>query len=171
MLDEAAIREFVGNDYARLVNAVALVTGSVDVAEDLVQEATARAWSRSARGEEIASLPNWVAAVALNLSRSRWRRLGVERRAHPQMTVAAIQAEPPADRVDVERALAALPRRQRQVAVLRYLLDMPTHEVAQVLGVSDGTVKNSLAKARATLAARLRLDDDDVEVTDDVADR
>lgn len=171
MLDEAAIREFVRNDYARLVNAVALVTGSVDVAEDMVQEATARAWSRSARGEDIASLPSWVAAMALNLSRSRWRRIGVERGAQPKLAIAAARAEPPADRVDVERALAALPRRQRQVAVLRYLLNMPTREVAQVLGVSDGTVKNSLAKARATLASRLRLDDDDVEVTNDATDR
>jgi RNA polymerase sigma factor (sigma-70 family) len=56
-------------------------------------------------------------------------------------------------------ALAALPRRQRQIAVLRYFLQMDTRQVADALGVSEGTVKNSLSKARTALAARLRVDE------------
>jgi RNA polymerase sigma-70 factor (ECF subfamily) len=167
-MDEAAVREFVSRDYARVVNAVAYVAGSVEVAEDLVQEALARAWARSARGETIESLPNWVAAVALNLSRSRWRRVLVERR-HASSLADAPAAGPNPDRVDVMRALASLPRRQREVAVLRYLLGMSTREVAATLHVGEGTVKNSLAKARLSLAARLRIDD--AEVVNDVPDR
>ncbi|TMK93274.1 MAG: sigma-70 family RNA polymerase sigma factor [Actinobacteria bacterium] len=63
------------------------------------------------------------------------------------------------DRVDVQRALAGLPRRQRQIAVLRYFLQMDTREVADALGVSEGTVKNSLSKARDALAAHLQIDE------------
>jgi RNA polymerase sigma-70 factor (ECF subfamily) len=168
-MDDAAVREFVSRDYARVVNAVAFVAGSVEVAEDLVQEALARAWARSSRGETIESLPNWVAAVALNLSRSRWRRVLVERRHATRLMDATAAAGPDPDRVDVMRALASLPRRQREVAVLRYLLGMSTREVAAALHVGEGTVKNSLAKARQALAARLRVDD--AEVVNDVPDR
>ena len=165
---DPTITEFVQRDYPRLVNAVALVTGSYPEAEDLVQEALARAWSRIDRGLTIDSLPNWVAAVALNLSRSRWRRLVVERRALERMDVTP--AAPPDDvQADVARALATLPRRQREVSVLRYLMAMPTREVAEVLGISEGTVKNSLSKARDALAIQLAIEDE--EVGSDVEDR
>lgn len=169
MLDETAIGAFVREDYPRLVNAVAMVTGSYPAAEDMVQEALARAWSRIDRGESIDSLPNWVAAVALNLSRSRWRRLVLERHAGERLVHADTMPAPSDDHIDVSRALAGLPRRQREVAVLRYLIDMSTREVAETLGVGEGTVKNSLAKARTALAERLRVVD--TEVPDDVKDR
>jgi RNA polymerase sigma-70 factor (ECF subfamily) len=160
--DDATITEFVHRDYARLVNAVALLLRERSAAEDLVQEALARAWERMDRGVRIESLPNWVAAVALNLARSRWRRLLVERRAQQRWMTDSEQPPSNAEAVDVARALAALPRRQREVAVLRYLLAFPTRDVAEVLGVSEGTVKNSLSKARAALAAALAIDDEEV---------
>jgi RNA polymerase sigma factor (sigma-70 family) len=64
-----------------------------------------------------------------------------------------------ADHVDVWVALAELPRRQREVTVLRYFLQMSTQETAAALGVGEGTVKNSLSKARSALAQTLRIDD------------
>ena len=66
-------------------------------------------------------------------------------------------------------ALAALPRRQREVAVVRFLLEMSTAEVATTLGISEGTVKSSLARARAHLIDALALHD--AEVTNDVEGR
>jgi DNA-directed RNA polymerase specialized sigma24 family protein len=56
LLDDATIRTFLRDDYARVVGAVALVSGSRPAAEDAVQEALLRAWSRSERGEPIDSL-------------------------------------------------------------------------------------------------------------------
>jgi RNA polymerase sigma-70 factor (ECF subfamily) len=163
LLDEAAIREFLRTDYARMTAAVALVAGSRSAAEDAVQEAILRAWERSDRGEHIESMPHWVATVALNLSRSSIRRLFAERRARERLTRTATTNDPSADdRLDVERAIAALPRRQRETIVLRYLLDMNTREVAETLGVSEGTVKSSLARGRRTLATSLRVDDMEV---------
>ena len=159
-MDDATIREFLSRDYPRLVNAVAMVAGSYPVAEDAVQEALVRAWTRSDRGEPIDSLPNWVAAVALNLSRSGRRRTRSERQARDRLDAVAPRsvAGPDGTRLDLFAALAALPRRQREVAVLRYLLGLSTRETAQVLSISEGTVKNSLSHARDALAVSLRAD-------------
>lgn len=160
MLDDTTIREFLRDDYPRLVNAVALLTGDVSAAEDAVQEALVRAWIRSDRGDVIESLPAWIAVAAMNLTRSRWRRVTAERRARARLASAVARDDVRSvDRVDVERALAGLPRRQRQIAVLRYFLQMDTREVADALGVTEGTVKNSLSKARAALAVDLRIDE------------
>ncbi|TMK90374.1 MAG: sigma-70 family RNA polymerase sigma factor [Actinobacteria bacterium] len=158
-VDEVELQEFLRERYPRLVGAVALVTGDAASAEDAVQEAIVRAWERTERGEQIVALDRWVAAVAMNLSRSRLRRLRVERLARP-MLVAAPPVQPSADRIDVARALADLPRRQREVAVLRYLLDLSTEEIAEQMRTSEGTVKSQLFKARAHLAEALSLVED-----------
>ena len=135
-----------------------------------MQEALVRAWMRSERGEHVASLPAWVAAAALNLTRSGWRRAMAERRARGRFRAEAGSAvEPSAEQVDVARALEALPRRQREVAVLRYLLEMSTAEVAAALGITEGTVKSSLARARTHLVEALAVHD--TEVTNDVEGR
>jgi RNA polymerase sigma-70 factor (ECF subfamily) len=169
-LDEAEIRGFLSRDYPRLVNAVALASGSYPAAEDAVQEALVRAWIRSQRGEQVESLPAWVAAVALNLTRSGWRRTMAERRARRRFSERSVSAATPgAEHVDVARALEALPRRQREVAVLRYLLELSTAEVARTLGITEGTVKSSLARARAHLVEALAVHD--TEVTNDVEGR
>ena len=115
-------------DYPRLVNAMALVSGSSAAAEDAVQEALARAWELSERGKYIESVPAWVATVARNLLRDRFRR------------------------AMAERALASLPPRQREVAVFHYFLDLGVAEIASLLGVPEGTVKSALHRARRSLA-------------------
>ena len=158
MLDEAEIRRFLRDEYPRLVSAVALVAGDLATAEDSVQEAVVRAWERSERGEAIESLDRLIATVALNLSRSRLRHLRVERLARPRLARTEIQQPVSDEDLDVRRALAALPRRQREVAVLHYLLDLGTRDVAVVMGTSEGTVKSQLSKARANLFITLGLD-------------
>jgi len=169
-LDDAEIRGFLEREYPRVVNAVALASGSYPAAEDAVQEALVRAWMRSERGEQLESLPAWVAAVALNQTRSGWRRAMAERRARHRMPPrSSVEAPPSEDHLEVARALSTLPRRQREVAVLRYLLEMSTAEVAAALGIGEGTVKSSLARARAHLVDALAMHDD--EVTNDVEGR
>jgi RNA polymerase sigma factor (sigma-70 family) len=116
------------------------------------------------------SLPAWVAAVALNQTRSGWRRAMAERRARRRMPESpAALPGPSDDHMDVASALATLPRRQREVAVLRYLLEMSTAEVAAALGIGEGTVKSTLARARTHLARTLAIHDD--EVANDVEGR
>ena len=118
-----------------------------------MQEAVARAWERSERGADIASLTAWVTTVSLNLARSRLRRVAAERRARARLgTGDRSPNQSPEDRVHVTRALAALPRRQREATVLRYYLGMDVKEVADVLGMSEGTAKTTLFRARRALS-------------------
>jgi RNA polymerase sigma factor (sigma-70 family) len=121
-----------------------------------VQEAVVRAWERSERGADIESLTAWVTTVSLNLARSRLRRVAAERRARARLGAGeSSPRESPEDRMDVTRALAALPRRQREATVLRYYLGMDMKEVAEVLGMSEGTAKTTLFRARRTLSRAL----------------
>ncbi len=159
MIDETAIRIFIGTRYPQLVTAIALMLGSRPAAEDAVQEALARAWERSLRGVHIENLEAWVTTVALNLGRSGLRRLISERRARARLRGAGrlggLAPEPSGDRVDVVRALRELPRRQRETTVLRYYLDLDVTEIAAVLRIKEGTAKTTLHRARLGLAERL----------------
>jgi RNA polymerase sigma-70 factor, ECF subfamily len=149
--------------YPRLVAGVALIDGSRAGAEDAVQEALARAWERSERGERIESLPAWVTRVAMNLSKSRLRRVRAEARGKERLPGGAKVETSADDRLDVVRALAALPRRQRETTVLRYYLGLDVAEIAAALEVSEGTVKTSLHRARLALAEELGEHDPDEE--------
>ncbi|MGH8985178.1 MAG: RNA polymerase sigma factor [Acidimicrobiia bacterium] len=156
---EERIREFVGGEYRQVVGTVELVCGSLPAAEDAVQEALARAWEREARGEEIRSLAAWVTTVALNLARSHLRRLRTERRARDRLVPLARTAHDTPGAAGeahaVREALRALPRRQREVTALRYYLGLDVNEIADHLGISDGTVKSLLFRARQALAETL----------------
>jgi RNA polymerase sigma-70 factor (ECF subfamily) len=154
LLDEVTIRQFLHNAYPKLVAGVAVVAGSRPVAEDSVQEALARAWERSERGEEIRNLEAWVTTVAMNLARSGLRRLRSERAMRERLGDREPTAAPET-RVDVVRALSALTRRQREATVLRYYLGYDVKEIAEILGVREGTAKTTLHRARQALALRL----------------
>ena len=157
LLDEVTIREFLATTYPRLVAGMALITGSRATAEDAVQEALARAWERSERGEQIESLPAWVTRVAMNLSKSRLRRMRVEARHRDgvAMTSVADGGAASDSRIDIRRALADLSHRQREVTVLRYYVGWNVAEIARALELNEGTVKTSLFRARKALAAAL----------------
>jgi RNA polymerase sigma-70 factor (ECF subfamily) len=129
--------------------------GDRSAAEDAVQEALARAWDRLDRGQPIDALDRWTAVVAFNVVRSRFRRLRRE-----DLTDALLPAGGHVDgHPDPDGALLAavrrLPHRQRVSVLLVYYLDLSLREAAEVMNVSEGTVKNALFRARQTLAAQL----------------
>ena len=62
--------------------------------------------------------------------------------------------------VDLRDAVATLPTRQREVVVLHYYLGYPVREIAGLLAVSEGNVKNALFRARASLATALRVEEE-----------
>jgi len=98
--------------------------------------------------------------VAANLATSGLRRRVVEARALARL---AARREPaldplPAENADFWRAVRALPQRQAQAVALYYLEDRSIAQTAVVLDCAEGTVRAHLAKARRTLARRLRLD-------------
>jgi RNA polymerase sigma-70 factor (sigma-E family) len=106
-------------------------------AEDVAQEVLARA---VLRWRSLADKPGgWVATVAANLAIDRYRR---RRRSHLVHTPTASVLDPNVSlRLDLVHALRGLPRRQRQVVVMRYLADWSEQDVARELGCSLGTVK------------------------------
>jgi RNA polymerase sigma-70 factor (ECF subfamily) len=164
-LDEVEVRRLIQEAYPKLVAGLTLVSGSRAAAEDAVLEALARWWERSSRGQHIDSPEAWMTTVAFNLARSRLRRLRAERRARERLQPRSVQ-EPTPEATDLRRALAELPTREREAVVLHYYLDLPVAEVAAIQGVSDGTVKTSLHRARRQLAESLAEHDVPTEEAD-----
>ena len=157
-LTDEDLSQFLGGPYASIVRAVALVTGDVAAAEDAVHEAIARAWERR---REIQHLDRWVVTTALNLARSRHRKMRRETQGPIPERAAAGGTEELS--VDFRRTLARLPRRQREVVILHYLLDMSVSDVAAALGLSEGGTKHALYRARESLASALVLDTPEVD--------
>jgi RNA polymerase sigma factor (sigma-70 family) len=101
-----------------------------------------------------------VAVVATNIMRSGFRRILAERRAAARGGSGAVlgRAQELAaadDRVDVARAIQGLPRRQREVLVLRYFADLGLADIARAVGTSEGAVRGTLHRARGALARAL----------------
>jgi len=132
--------------------------GSREDAADCAQEACARACADWRKLSGTGSPLPWVVRVSSNLAIDRWRRSRRARAHEAAFVTAAIDPGP--ERLDLYRALDALPRRQREVVVLRYLADLPETEVAAVIGCSLGTVKSNAARARAALRAVLTIEED-----------
>ena len=169
-LDEERIRAFVLEDYPRIVTGLAVMCGNRVLAEDAVQDALAKAWERSERGEHIDQLAAWVTVVARNALKSWFRRVGAERRARASLQQPAEARESTGmtdDQVDVMRALAGLTAIQRETTVLHYYLGMTVTEIARALKVNEGTVKSTLYRARQILAPALGVEDPWEGVTHD----
>lgn len=104
--------------------------------------------------------------VALNRSRSVWRRLRSERDAWTRLSPEPGAAAEGDETIDIARALRKLPRRQREVVVLHYYLGFTAEGIGEVLGVTDGTVKTGLHRARKALS--LALGNSEVEEVSDL---
>jgi RNA polymerase sigma factor (sigma-70 family) len=141
------------DDLYRLAYRVAFrVVGSREEAEDIAQESlvkTCMSWRRVAAYAEA-----FTAKVAGGRAIDSWRR----QRRRPEPETAGVTADT-VDRVGVRlelrEALAQLPRRQREVVVLRYLADVSEADVAAALGCSAGTVKQHASRGLDALRARL----------------
>jgi RNA polymerase sigma-70 factor, ECF subfamily len=163
--DTADFDDFYLATVRRVVLYLYATCGDRAEAQDVAQEAFARAWQHWAKIGRYDDPEAWVRRVAWRLMINRWR--GVRRwlAARSRMGPPAdVSVGPSPDRVAVVRALQQLPKHQRQVIALHYLLDMPIQDIAASLGVPAGTVKAQLSRARAALA-RL-LDDNEQEISD-----
>ena len=157
---EAASRqdfdEFYSSSAARLVRHGYALTGDLAEAQDIAQEAFARAWQRWSMVRECDSPEAWVRRVATNLAASRWRRIRVARAAAGH---AADQHAPEVstDTVALVSGLRTLPERQRTVLVLHYMCDLTVDQIAAELGCPPGSVKSWLSRGRTALAAAVRI--------------
>lgn len=127
------------------------VLGDRGDAEDVAQETLARTAVRWSRLEDRPE--GWVTRVASNLAIDRYRR---RRRPLIAMTGPVGVVDPYlGERGDLVAALRRLPRRQREVVVMRYLADLSEAQVALEMGCSVGTVKSHGARGLASLRRHL----------------
>jgi RNA polymerase sigma-70 factor, ECF subfamily len=152
--------------FPRLVGQLGLITGDLAEAEDLVQEALARASARWSRLRAYDVPEAWVRRVALNLAADRTRR--VRRRLAALARIGPPPLVPPLseDALVVAAALRTLPLAHRQVLVLHYLADLPVDQIAAELGIPSSTVRGRLARARRVLATQLNDHAEEVRTTD-----
>jgi len=149
--DPPDIEELYAAHAAGLVRQLFAYTGDVATAQDVVQEAFARAlarWERVGRYDDPVA---WLRRVAWNLATSRWRRLRGAAGNIPDRAVAG----PGPDRVALVAALSRLPATHRRAVVLHYLGDLATAEIARQEGVAESTVRVWLHRGRIALAAFL----------------
>ena len=153
-----AVRQAYQAHYRRLVAALYALTGDHAEAQDLVQEAYARALARPKQFLDVADPEAWLRTVAMNLARTRWRRRrlfdSLVRTGRVARPVESIPGVDP-DRVALVAALQQLSQATRETIVLHHLADMSVHEVSEALGVPVGTVKARLSRGRAMLATLL----------------
>jgi RNA polymerase sigma-70 factor (ECF subfamily) len=127
-------------------------------AEDAAQEALVRAWQSGSR-EAVRNRYAWLTRIARNEAlRVGAREAGLARRCVPDDEVELPAAEDERgawDRLTTTVALATLPHGDREVLYLRYLEDLSQTEVADRLGIPEGTAKVRLHRARKRLAAEL----------------
>lgn len=153
---ESRYNVWVGEHYRFLLRSAWALTGSRALAEDVVQDCFANAWTHRAQLRDPALARAWLFQI---MRRSAWRHL------EPAVPAPALDddalpdtAAPDArldDKLDVVKALARIAPIHREVLVLHYFDDMPTARMAEALEIAPGTVLSRLARARAALKAAL----------------
>jgi RNA polymerase sigma-70 factor (sigma-E family) len=158
------VDEFVADLYRvhalALVRVAKLLLRDQSTAEDVVQDAFLGLYRALPRLRDHDQILPYLRAAVVNRSRSvlRSRRRALLRK---------VQHEPPAssaesaamvgeDRRAALAAVSRLPRRAREVLVLRYYLDLPDPEIAAALGVSRGTVSSTASRGLAVIARELK---------------
>jgi RNA polymerase sigma-70 factor (sigma-E family) len=156
--DEAIVALYTMH-YRSLVRMAALLLRDSAAAEDVVQDAfvaTHRSWRRLRDPENALA---YLRQAVVNRSRSKLRRRQVEDRHAPQPMPAGASAEDGAihavERSAVVAALGRLPRRQREVLVLRYYSDLSEAQIADALAISNGAVKSHASRGIAALRETL----------------
>ena len=138
-----------------------LMTGNRALAEEQVQEAFLSAW-QGIRGFQLGRpFKPWLVRILINAVLGQRRRralttVPLEESDRPEDSPSVDEAvEALADRQSVRRALTGLPPDQRQVVVLRYFADLTVRQVAQAMGIREGTVKSRLHRSLQQMRRQL----------------
>ncbi len=152
---EVSFDELYRIEYPRLVRVAYALTGRVDVAEEVTQDAFAKAYSRWAKVAKLESPGGYLRRMVVNNAMSSLRRRASEMRALMRFRsgVDEIAVTPEVD--DFWRLVRTLPPRQAQVVALYYADEQSTAAIAEVLQIAEGTVRATLAQARDSLRTRM----------------
>jgi RNA polymerase sigma-70 factor (sigma-E family) len=155
-----AVTELFRVHHLELVRLALVVVGDLGTAEDVVQDVFERLHRRWPRLRDEASGLAYARSSVLNACRSVHRRSAVARKYAGRLAIApglsADTAQESAERSSMLTALRGLPRRQREVLVLRYYADLNVAEVSGTLGITPGAVRSTTTRGLAALGRALK---------------
>jgi len=162
---DLAIERLYLEHWNQLVRLSVLLVRDTGQAEEIAQDAFVELHRRWGRLDDPERAPAYLRQTVVNRSRSALRHRGVVQRHLARQH--AVDLAPAADEpvlADSRRrivldALQRLPRRQREVLVLRYYLELSEAEIAETLGISRGAVKSHASRGSATLRPLLEARD------------
>jgi RNA polymerase sigma-70 factor, ECF subfamily len=157
--DTAAFERVYRAHMPRIFNLARRMAGP-DAAEELTQDVFVRAWQKLGTFRGDASFGTWLHRLAVNVIIERFRSLGTQRDrflADGEETLARLSSPRPSGdfRMDFDSALARLPHAARNVFLLHDVEGYKHHEIGSLLGISAGTSKSQLHRARTLMRTHL----------------
>ena len=160
---EQTLIQMVSEHQSALKNLCYMILHDEALAEDAVQETFLKAYKGLAKFRGDCGQKTWLMRIAVNtcrdMQRTSWFR-HEDRRVSPDMMFNAQAVQPDDDREELALAIVALPRKDKEVVLLRYYQDMTIKEIAQTLGIAPSSVCNRLKRAEKKL--RITLEGRDV---------
>jgi RNA polymerase sigma-70 factor, ECF subfamily len=174
--DEAAFNEMVSRYWNRIYSMVLHLLRNQQDAEEVTQDAFIRAHRGLANFRGESAFSTWLYQIATNLARNRywywWRRKRDKTvsfdqpisadNATPLSEVFATELETPEDATVTQEFVARIAEgmeklspKHREILILRNVKNLSYEEIAEILGISVGTVKSRIARARESLRAKL----------------
>jgi RNA polymerase sigma-70 factor (ECF subfamily) len=168
--DAAAFEQLVRRHQHAVIGTVAKMLGSPRDAEDIAQQVFLRVWKSAPRYEPTAKFTTWLFTITRNLvfnecrRRHRHQEVSIDEREDEHHIEAVDDATTPPDQATlhaeleaaIDRAIQALPEKQRMAVVLRRYEELPYEDIAAALGLSLPAVKSVLFRARAQLKELLK---------------
>lgn len=154
--DRSAFDVFVRKYIDRIASVAARSLGDRDEALDVAQDVFTLAWTALRSWSGDGQVFSWLYRTTLNLVSHRRRRRGKVRPMETLPERAARDPEPDELTGILKETLDSLPERQRDVFILRHEAGLPLAEIAERLGLAEGTVKIHLHRALSALRDRLK---------------
>jgi RNA polymerase sigma-70 factor (sigma-E family) len=155
---------FVASHHRRLVGILMLHAGSQDRAEELAQESLIKLLKNWDQVRRMSNPWAWLATVAINLSRSRWRRKVMAERLERRLPSRSEACPDHEGTTELLLVVGALPHRQRTALLLRHYAGLSVRDAAAAMGCAEGTVKSLTSRAierlRTDLSAEINDADD-----------
>jgi len=160
-MDEEAFRAFYTRTSGMVWAYLARATNDPAAADDLLQESFYRLLRSTMVFESDDHRRNYLFRIATNLLRDRYRRPRLDNAQLPEhgdgeIPAAGDLARQTQQRTDLQRAMAKLSDRERELVWLAYGQGSTHQEIAGVLGLKAGSIKPLLFRARRKLARMLR---------------
>lgn len=152
--------QFVRTYYSSIYAFCKQILGSSAEAEDATQETFLRAYKKQSTLKEYSAQRAWIYSIARNacFDRKRWwkRQFRLFVRTEDE-TTEAVATQPQLSELtqELQKAIAELPQKQREVFVLRHWHGFSTEETARLLNLETGTVKSHLKRAVDKLKQRI----------------